>query len=94
MIKNTKKKGSKNERRSMKIYEALGYSCTKSGASLGIFDLVCIGPTDFVLVQTKSNQWPGTLEMEQIKLFKCPPNCRKIIHRWKDYQRLPDMKEV
>ena len=78
----------------MALLEAAGYACTRAAASLGVFDIVGIGSTDIVLVQTKSNAWPRSVEMEAIKLFKAPPNCRKLIHRWRDRQRLPDVKEV
>lgn len=78
----------------MAILEAAGYACTRAAASLGVFDIVGIGSTDVVLVQVKSNRWVGAVEMEAIQLFAAPPNCRKLIHRWRDRQRLPDVKEV
>lgn len=90
----TKAKGSRNEHRTMRLLEAAGYSCTRSGGSLGVFDVLGIGSADAVLVQVKSNQWSGTVEMEQLKLFACPPNCRKLVHRWRDRMRLPDVKEL
>ncbi len=91
---NTKRKGSRQERRSKAILESAGYRVTKSGASLGAFDLIGISATDFVLVQVKSNRFPNEVEMEEMQNFKCPPNCRKLIHRWRDRQRKPDVKEV
>jgi Holliday junction resolvase len=91
---NTKAKGTKNEHRSMTILEAAGYACTRSGASLGVFDIVGIGPTDVVLLQVKSNRWPSEVEMESIKNFPCPPICKRLVHRWRDRQRLPDVKEI
>jgi len=33
-------------RRNMRLFEDLGYSCTRAAASLGTFDIVAIGPTD------------------------------------------------
>ena len=60
--------------------EAAGYSVTKSGASLGLWDLVAVSPTDFILVQVKSNRPPAPAEREQLKGFRCPLNCRKLIH--------------
>jgi hypothetical protein len=63
-------------------------------ASLGIFDIVSIGPSDVVLVQTKSNDWPRAVEMGSIRNFVCPPAARKLIHRWRDRQRQPDVKVV
>jgi hypothetical protein len=78
----------------MAILEAAGYQCTKSGASLGAWDVIGIGRTDFVLCQVKSNRNPGSIEMETLKMFPCPWNCRKLIHIWKDRARLPIVKDV
>jgi len=86
---NTKKKGSRNEYRSMRLLEAAGYACTKSAASLGAWDIVGVGSTDFVLCQVKSNAWPGSAEMETMQNFIAPPNCRKLVHRWDDRKRSP-----
>ena len=55
-LKNAKAKGSRQERRSMALLEAAGYSCVKSGGSLGEWDVVALGPQGVVLVQVKSNQ--------------------------------------
>ena len=90
----TKRKGNRNEHRTMALLEAAGYSCTRSGGSLGVFDVVGIGSTDLVLVQVKSNEWPRSDEMEQLRLFAVPANCRRLIHRWRDRVRLPDVKEL
>lgn len=91
---NSKRKGSRNEHRTIQLLEAAGYSCTRAAASLGVFDVVGIGPTDVVLVQVKSNEWPRAEEMEQLRDFRCPPNTKKLIHRWRDRVRLPDVKEL
>jgi hypothetical protein len=91
---NTKGKGTRNEHRSILLLEAAGYRCTRSGASLGAWDIIGIGSTDVVLVQVKTRDWPGVAEMETLTLFPCPPQCKKLVHRWKDRQQLPDVKEV
>jgi len=91
---NTAGKGARNERRSMALLEAAGYQCTRAAASLGAWDIIGIGSTDVVLVQVKTRDWPGSVEMEQLKLFPAPPNCRKLLHRWRDRQRRPDVREV
>jgi hypothetical protein len=91
---NAKRKGNKNEHRSMELLEASGYNCTRAAASLGVFDIVGIGPSDIVLVQTKSNDWPGSVEMEAIRNFPCPPLCKKLIHRWRDRQHTPDVRVI
>lgn len=89
-----KSKGSHNEHRSRRLLEAAGYACTRAAGSLGAWDLIGIGSTDIVLVQVKTRDWPGSAEMERLKLFAAPPSAKKIIHRWKNYQRLPDVKEL
>ena len=94
MVKNTKQKGSRNERRTIQILEGAGYQCTKSGGSLGAWDVIGIGSRDFVLVQVKTRDYPGSVEMETLQNFIAPPNCRKLIHRWRDRQRLPDVREI
>ncbi len=91
---NCKGKGTRNEHRSILLLEAAGYSCTRAAASLGAWDIVGIGSTVVVLVQVKSNAWPGSAEMEVKRLFAAPPNARKLVHRWRDRQRLPDVKEL
>lgn len=91
---NTKRKGNRNEHRSIKLLERRGYACTRAAASLGVFDIVAISATDILLVQCKSNEWPRSAEMEAIQLFKAPVNCRKLIHRWRDRAGEPDVREV
>jgi hypothetical protein len=91
---NAKAKGTRNEHRSMLLLEAAGYQCTRSGASLGAWDIIGVGSTDVVLVQVKTRDWPGLAEMETLKDFPCPPQCRKLVHRWRDRQRVPDTKEI
>lgn len=80
---NRKAKGSRNERRSRALQEVAGYAVTRAAASLGAFNLVGVGSTDVVLVQVKTRGWPGAVEMETIRLFRCPANCRKLVHRWR-----------
>ena len=91
---NAKAKGTRNEHRSMAILEAAGYRCTRAAASLGAWDVVGIGRTDVILCQVKSRDWPGLVEMETLKDFPCPSNAKRIIHRWRHRQRLPDVKEI
>ena len=78
----------------MDVLEAAGYSCTRSAASLGAWDIIGVSATDMVLVQVKSSRWPGSVEMEGLEDFKAPPNARKLIHRWQPRKRLPDVKEL
>jgi Holliday junction resolvase len=91
---NSKRKGTRNEHRSIRLLEAAGYQCTRAAASLGAWDVIGIGSTDVVLCQVKTRDWPGTVEMETMKSFPAPANARKIVHRWRDGQRLPDVKEL
>ena len=91
---NAKRKGTRQEHRSKALLEAAGYRVIRSAASLSEWDLVAVSATDMVLCQVKSRDWPGSAEMETLKLFPVPPNCRRILHRWRDRQRLPDVREL
>jgi hypothetical protein len=91
---NAKRKGTAREHRSIAVLEAAGYRCTRAAASLGAWDVIGVGSTDVVLVQVKSRDWPGVAEMETLRDFPCPAWCKKLVHRWRDRQRMPDMKEV
>jgi Holliday junction resolvase len=93
-LKNAKKKGTRNEHRSMALLEASGYICTRAGGSLGVWDIIGISSRDVVLLQCKTRDWPGSVEMETLQEFKVPTNCRKLVHRWRDRQQLPDVKEI
>jgi len=87
-------KGTRNEQRSIALLERAGYYCVRSHLSAGIFDLVGISATDLALVQVKTRDWPYSAEMEALRSFVAPPNCRKLIHRYRDRIDLPDVKEV
>lgn len=89
-----KNKGARNERRSMAVLAAAGYRCTRSAGSLGMWDVIGIGTADVVLVQVKTRDWPGSVELEQLRLCQTPPCVRKLVHRWRDHQRLPDVMEL
>jgi len=91
---NRKRKGTRNEHRSIRLLEAAGYRCTRSSASLGVFDIIGVGSTDVVLVQVKTRDWPGAVETEAISAFPAPANARKLVHRWRTRERLPDVREV
>lgn len=89
-----KRKGTRNEYRSKRLLEASGYCVTRAAGSLGAWDLIGVSGTDFVLVQVKSNAWPGRAEMETLAGFAVPSNCKRLVHRWRDRQPLPDIVTV
>jgi len=91
---NAKRKGTRNEHRSKALLEAAGYAVARAAASLGAWDLIGVSATDVVLVQVKTRDWPGSAEMETLRDFPAPPNCRKLVHRWRDRQRAPDTRTV
>jgi hypothetical protein len=91
---NGKRKGTRNEHRSIALLEAAGYRCTRSGASLGVWDIIGVSGAGVVLVQVKTRDWPGKVESDLLRSFPVPPNCQKLIHRWRAYQSTPDVREV
>ena len=91
---NKKAKGNRNEYKTMRLLESVGYECFRMAASKGVFDVIAVSPSDVLLVQVKSNRLPSAFEMETIKSFACPVNARKLVHVWQDRKRLPIVKEV
>lgn len=91
---NAKAKGSRTEHKTIALLEREGYRCTRAAASLGTFDVVAVGLFDVLLIQCKSNRWPGSKEMEAIRDFPAPPGVRKCIYRWRDRESLPDIRRV
>lgn len=84
-----KRKGARNELRTIRWLEGQGYSCTKSGGSLGIWDVVATHPERAPrLIQAKSNRKPGKDEMQRMIAFRAF-GCRKELVVWKDYAREP-----
>ena len=93
-LKNGKAKGTRREHQSIRLLEAAGYLCTRAAGSLGAWDIIGIGSTDVVLVQVKSRDWPYGAELETLTSFPTPPNCRKLLHRWRECVKIPDVREL
>ncbi|MBI3329651.1 MAG: hypothetical protein HYZ81_23465 [Nitrospinae bacterium] len=89
-----KRKGTAREYRSMRLLEAAGYTVFRMAGSHGLFDLIGISPTDILCIQVKSRDLPGLQAREALEGFKAPANCRKIVYRWRDGQRHPDVIEL
>jgi Holliday junction resolvase len=83
---NCKAKGGRAERRCIRILEAPGYVCNKAGGSLGIFDVIAIGPSDVRCVQVKSNEYLSAVEREQLKALPVPANVTREYWRFVDGQ--------
>lgn len=67
---NAKAKGARCERKVKKLMEDAGWSVTKSGGSLGLWDLIGVKPHgDILVVQVKSNRRPGKKEMRLLQMF-------------------------
>ena len=84
---NTKAKGTRNEHKTMRCLEAIGYACTRAAASLGLWDVIAIGAHDVRCIQVKSNRWPGSVEMEALELFECPRCVSREVWRWDDQEK-------
>lgn len=67
---NPKRKGARTELKAKQILERAGYSCTKSGASLGVFDIIAENPLGIRHIQVKSNKIPGPVEREDMMAMR------------------------
>lgn len=81
-----KEKGAARERMVKAQLEARGWMVTKSSASLGLFDLICIHPdkSQALLIQVKSNRAPEPPERDKIFTFLVPDYCTKLVWIVKD----------
>lgn len=91
---NVKRKGTAREHQSKRRLEALGYTVVRMAGSHGLFELIGISATDIVCVQVKSRDLPYGVEKEALEAFRVPANCRKLVHRWRDRQGLPDVEDL
>ena len=86
----SKRKGSRAELKCIRILETAGYCCTKAGGSLGIFDVIALGPRDVRAIQVKSGTARlSAIEREQMLATEVPPNCTREYWRFPDYARQP-----
>jgi hypothetical protein len=88
-MRNAKAKGARREYQARQLLETAGYSVVKAGGSLGIWDLVALGPQGARLVQVKSNEKPRPAERERLALFPRLPYCSKELWVFYDRQREP-----
>jgi Holliday junction resolvase len=92
---NGKRKGSRAERRAIRILEAAGYVCTKAGGSLGMFDVIGIGPRDIRCLQVKAGaQYCSAIEREQMTELTVPANVSKEIWRFPDRCKEPSRETL
>ena len=92
----TKRKGNKQEYKSIKLLEATGHLCTRAAASLGVFDIIALHKTGVRCIQVKSNVWPSPAERESMAATRCniPDNATIECWRWDDYKRNPMIKMI
>lgn len=84
----SKRKGSRAERKTIRVLEAAGYLCTKAGGSLGLFDVVALGPVDVKAIQVKCGTARlSPLEREAICDLSLAENVSTEYWLWKDYAR-------
>ena len=87
---NAKAKGARAEHKAMRLLEAAGYSCVRAGGSLGMFDVIAIGPQDVRCLQVKSGkEYCSHLERELLTECPMPANCSREVWRFPDRCRVP-----
>ena len=91
---NTAAKGRRQEHRSIRLFEDLGYRCTRAAGSMGCWDFIGVSREGIVLVQVKSGRWPGPKERAELAAFPVPSNAVKVLHRWRKHARKPDVRHL
>lgn len=91
-MSSTRKAFRELERKSIAVLTAAGYVCSHVG--IDSFNIIGIGRSDIVLVQTAANEWPDAKQLRGMKALTVPRNAKKLVHLWKNYARIPEVKEV
>ncbi len=91
---NAKVKGSRLERKSVKLLESTGHQCVRSAASLGPFDIIAANRLGVRCIQVKANSWPRPDERESMRAAanRLPSNALIECWRWNDGAREPLIK--
>lgn len=91
-----KRKGTRLEHKTIALLKAAGYTCIRSSASRGAFDIIAINPLGLRCVQVKSNCWPGPVERESLRNAAqwLPANALIECWRWNDNARKPIIKTI
>jgi hypothetical protein len=91
----SKRKGSRNEHKAMKILQAAGYNTTRAAGSFGMFDVIAINAQGLRLIQVKTNRDASPVEREGIALFDgLPANATKEVWIFRDYAKEPIIKII
>ena len=86
VVVSAKSKGSRSELKVQRWYEERGWFVTKSGGSLGLWDLVGVHPDHGALVcQVKTNRPPRRPEMDLLRNFQVHPSVAKVLAIVMDY---------
>ncbi|MEO0291484.1 MAG: hypothetical protein ABIM54_00950 [candidate division WOR-3 bacterium] len=76
-VKKRKLKGIRYEREVRDWLKSLGFTVFRSSASLGLFDLIAIKPSEIWFLQCKSKP-PFKREVDELILFSVPKCARKF----------------
>ena len=89
----SKAQGTRAEHRTIHWLEARGYDCTRSGGSLGAWDVIALGPDDTLAIQVKYGLrcWVSPAERERLQ-SKRYGRATKQIWRWRRYARAPEIE--
>src|SRR5579864_9348878 len=92
---NAKRKGTRAEHRAMRILETAGYVCIRAGGSLGLFDVIAVGPVDVRLIQVKAGtKYLSAVEREHIAALPVPANVSREAWRFPDRCREPLIERI
>ncbi len=87
-------KGARAEREAIQILEWMGYDCTRSAGSKGMWDIIAVHPTHVRFIQVKTEGAMTPEELEKIKLYNAPWMCSKEVFTRADNKAIADRWHV
>lgn len=88
----SKAKGTRIERKVIKLLERSGYEAHRTPASLGVWDVIAWlpnGPMRCIQVKGGKTPWCSPAERELMTEAPVPSGATRELWQWRDYERHP-----
>lgn len=84
--------------RSIRFIELRGYAAARAPENAYPFHILAAGREGTELVHVcrfiPGAGWPAEETLKSLRELPCPPSCKKVIHRWRNFARKPDVRGI
>lgn len=98
----TQRRHSRAVSRSIRFLQSQRYVAVRiaepQAENYGRFNILAAGPDGPELIHVcrfiPGAGWPAEETLKSLRELPCPPSCKKVIHRWRNFARNPDAKII